>query len=60
MTAIRTAVYEIYDAWEDKVVARGMSYREAKEYIEKNEPPLNARVGFRYTYWRDRLQEASN
>jgi len=57
MTAVRTAIYEIYDAWDDKVVARGMSYREAKEYIEKNEPPLNARVGFRYTYWRDRSQD---
>jgi len=46
--------YEIYDAWGDKVVAKNLSYREAKDYIEKNEPPLNARVGFRYTYWPER------
>lgn len=43
--------YEIYDNWDGKVTRRGLLYREAKEFLERNEPPLNARVGFRYSYW---------
>jgi hypothetical protein len=43
--------FKIHDAWTNKVVARHLSYREAKDYITKNEPPLNPRVGARYTFW---------
>lgn len=50
--------YEIYDNWYGKVTARGLTYREAKDFLERNEPPLNCRVGFRYSYWRESPADA--
>ena len=46
-------IYLVYDYWADKAVVGGLSYREAKAFAEKNEPPFNARAGQRYGYWPD-------
>jgi hypothetical protein len=43
--------YKVFDNWSGKPVASGLSYLEAKKFVEQNEPPFNARAGIRYGYW---------
>jgi hypothetical protein len=39
--------YEIYDAWSN-TFTRGLTYDEAKQFCEREEPPFNPRAGWRY------------